>query len=139
MPINALELTSKKIFSEKFLLATPINHQLAKKKKIQGSDLKGSNLMLLEDGHCLRSQALEACSMLGAHEDQAFRATSLETLRQMVIAGSGITLIPEIAVKKEDKIAYLNIANPPTRSIGLYFRSGFARAELILEISKLLK
>jgi LysR family hydrogen peroxide-inducible transcriptional activator len=134
-PISDNSLEHEKIFSEKFLLATPKNHPLAKKKKVQASDLKNQNLMLLEDGHCLRNQALEACSMLGAFEDQTFRATSLETLRQMVIAGSGITLIPEIAVKKEDKIAYLNIVNAPSRTIGLYFRKGFSRRDLIRKIA----
>jgi len=139
MPVVASGLEHEKIFSEKFLLATPKNHELAKKKKISQHDLRGKNLMLLEDGHCLRDQALEACSMLGAFEQEDFKATSLETLRQMVIAGSGITLIPEIAVKKEDKIAYLNIANAPRRTIGLYFRKNFVRKKLIEEIAKLLK
>ena len=139
MPVAAADLSCEKIFSEKFLLATPKNHELAKKKKISHHDLRGKNLMLLEDGHCLRDQALEACSMLGAFEAQDFRATSLETLRQMVIAGSGITLIPEIAVNKADKIAYLNIANAPSRSIGLYYRKNFSRSELVKEIAQLLR
>jgi len=139
VPIAASDLDHVKIFSEKFLLATPKNHELAKKKKISQHDLRGKNLMLLEDGHCMRDQALEACSLLGAFEQEDFRATSLEVLRQMVIAGSGITLIPEIAVKKEDQIAYLNITNAPTRTIGLYFRKNFARKKLITEITKLLK
>lgn len=138
MPIGASNLETIKIFSEKFLLACATNHELAKKKKISPSDLKGKNLMLLEDGHCLRGQALEACSMFGAFEEQNFRATSLETLRQMVAAGNGITLIPEIAVKKDDKIAYTNIANAPTRSIGLFFRKSFIRGNLAKEIAKLL-
>ena len=138
-PIAENNLEYEKIFSEKFLLATPKNHPLARKKKIQARDLKNQKLMLLEDGHCLRNQALEACSMLGAFEDRAFKATSLETLRQMVIAGSGITLIPEIAVKKEDKIAYLNIVNAPTRTIGLYFRKGFSRRDLMLKIAQILE
>lgn len=139
MPIAEPDLLGEKIFTEKFLLAMPQNHQLAKKKKIQASDLKGQNLMLLEDGHCLRNQALEACSMLGAFEAQDFRATSLETLRQMVLAGSGITFMPEIAVKKDDKISYLPIANAPTRSIGLYFRKNFSRKELVKEVVGVLK
>ena len=54
-------------------------------------------LLLLEDGHCLRDQALDICSGAGVHEKQDFRATSLETLRQMVAAGVGITLLPELA------------------------------------------
>lgn len=132
-------LEYKKIFSEEFLLAVNKNHALAKKKKISASDLKNKNLMLLEDGHCLRAQALEACSLFGAFEEQDFRATSLETLRQMVLSGNGITLIPQIAVKNDDKIVYTKIVNAPSRSIGLYFRKNFIRRELVEEIAKLLK
>jgi LysR family hydrogen peroxide-inducible transcriptional activator len=137
IPIADSDLEYIKIFSEKFLLASSKNHELAKKKKISSGDLKGKNLMLLEDGHCLRGQALEACSMFGAFEEQNFRASSLETLREMIKAGNGITFIPEIAAKKDDKISYTEIANAPTRSIGLYFRKSFIRKELAEEIAKL--
>ncbi len=137
MPVDDSDLECQKIFSEEFLLALPQKHELAKKKKIQNKDLKEKNLMLLEDGHCLRNQALEACSMLGAFEQQDFRASSLETLRQMVISGAGITLMPEIAAKKEDKIAYVKIANAPKRTIGLYWRKSSSRKELMKEIVKI--
>ena len=138
-PVVAENLKMKKIFEEKFLLAVPKNHELANRKQVQQKDLKGKNLMLLEDGHCLRNQALEACSMIGAFEQQDFRATSLETLRQMVIAGSGITLMPEIAAQKEDKISYIKITNAPSRVIGLYWRKTSAKSELIEEIAKELR
>lgn len=139
MPAGDEKLESQKIFSEEFLLATPQNHALAKKKKIQTKDLQGSELMLLEDGHCLRNQALEACSLLGAFERQDFRASSLETLRQMVINGNGLTLIPEIAVRKSDKISYLKITNAPKRTIGIYWRKSSSQKELILELAKIAK
>jgi LysR family transcriptional regulator, hydrogen peroxide-inducible genes activator len=58
---------------------------------------RGETLLLLEDGHCLRDQALDVCSRIDVHEKQDFRATSLETLRQMVAAGHGVTLLPELA------------------------------------------
>lgn len=137
MPCDADDLEHKKIFSEEFLLAVSPKNALAKKKKIQIKDLKEKELMLLEDGHCLRAQALEACSMLGAFEQQDFRASSLETLRQMVINGFGITLMPKIAVKKEDKISYVKIANAPQRSIGLYWRKTSSRKVVMQEIAKL--
>ncbi len=60
-------------------------------------DLKDETLLLLEDGHCLRDQALDVCSGVGVQEKQDFRATSLETLRQMVATGAGVTLLPELA------------------------------------------
>lgn len=137
MPCNDFGLDHQKIFEEEFLLAVSQNHELAKKKKIDKKDFRKKELMLLEDGHCLRDQALEACSMLGSFEKQDFRASSLETLRQMVIAGVGITFIPEIAVKKEDKISYLKIVNAPKRRIGLYWRKSSARKKLFEELSKI--
>jgi LysR family hydrogen peroxide-inducible transcriptional activator len=138
-PVAAENLIHEKIFSEKFLLATPKNHELAKRKKISHRDLKGKNLMLLEDGHCMRNQAIAACDMLGAFEQQDFKATSLETLRQMVASGSGITLIPEIAVRKDDKIAYTEIVNAPSRTVGLYFRKSFSKEKLLKEIAVTLR
>jgi LysR family hydrogen peroxide-inducible transcriptional activator len=138
MPVLEDSLESKKIFSEEFLLAVPKNHDLAKAKKIAMKELKGKTLMLLEDGHCLRNQALEACSMMGAFEQQDFKATSLETLRQMVIAGAGITLMPEIAAHKEDKISYIKIAHAPQRTIGLVWRKSSSKKVLLEEVAKIL-
>ena len=139
MPINDDSLIGEKIFSEKFLLATPKNHALAKKSKIQIKELKNQELMLLEDGHCMRDQALEICSSVRAYENTDFQATSLETLRQMVANGNGITLMPEIAVRNDDKISYTKIFNAPFRTVGLYYRKSSVRKPLIKEIIKLAK
>jgi LysR family hydrogen peroxide-inducible transcriptional activator len=139
MPIADDNLIGEKIFSEKFLLATPKGHPFSKKSKIQIKELKKQELMLLEDGHCMRDQALEICSMVKAFENQDFRATSLETLRQMVANGTGITLMPEIAVRTDDKIAYVKIFNAPFRTIGIYYRKSSVQKNLIKEIIKLAK
>ena len=139
MPIADDNLIGEKIFSEKFLLATPKGHPFSKKSKIQIKELKNHELMLLEDGHCLRDQALEICSMVRAYENQDFRATSLETLRQMVANGTGITLIPEIAVRSDDKISYVKIFNAPFRTIGIHYRKSSVQKNLIKEIIKLAK
>ena len=139
MPIADENLIGEKIFSEKFLLATPKGHPFSKKSKIQIKELKNQELMLLEDGHCLRDQALEICSMVRAYENQDFRATSLETLRQMVANGTGITLIPEIAVRSDDKISYVKIFNAPFRTIGIHYRKSSVQKNLIKEIIKLAK
>lgn len=139
MPIKDDNLIGEKIFSEKFLLATPKGHPFSKKSKIQIKELRKQELMLLEDGHCLRDQALEICSMVKAFENQDFRATSLETLRQMVASGTGITLIPEIAVRSDDKISYVKIFNAPFRTIGIYYRKSSVQKNLIKEIIKLAK
>jgi LysR family hydrogen peroxide-inducible transcriptional activator len=139
MPIADENLIGEKIFSEKFLLATPKGHPFSKKSKIQIKELRNQELMLLEDGHCLRDQALEICSMVRAYENQDFRATSLETLRQMVANGTGITLIPEIAVRSDDKISYVKIFNAPFRTIGIHYRKSSVQKNLIKEIIKLAK
>jgi LysR family hydrogen peroxide-inducible transcriptional activator len=139
MPNLDNQLESKKIFTEEFLLAVPTSHNFAKKKIIDQKELQGLELMLLKEGHCLRDQALEVCSMIGAVEKQTFRATSLEALRQMIIAGSGITLIPEIAAKTGDGISYLKIKNPPKRAVGLFFRKSSAKKKLMMEVAKILE
>jgi LysR family hydrogen peroxide-inducible transcriptional activator len=139
MPIKDDNLIGEKIFSEKFLLATPKGHPFSKKSKIQIKELKKQELMLLEDGHCMRDQALEICSMVKAFENQDFKATSLETLRQMVANGTGITLMPEIAVRNDDKISYVKIFNAPFRTIGMHYRKSSVQKNLIKEIIKLAK
>jgi LysR family hydrogen peroxide-inducible transcriptional activator len=91
-----------------FVLAAPRAHPLAKKGARPASlgDLRGAHLLLLDDGHCLRDQALAVCA--GARtEELAFRATSLPTLAQMVSAGAGITLLPRMAVATESRRAHL--------------------------------
>ena len=138
-PIMEDDLESKKVFSEEFLLATPRNHPLTKHKKIHKKDLKNQTLMLLDDGHCLQKQALEFCSSISGFESEEFRASSLETLRQMVEIDAGITLIPEIAIKKDDKISYIKIIHAPTREIRIYFRKATSNKLLISQISDLIK
>jgi LysR family hydrogen peroxide-inducible transcriptional activator len=85
------------LYEEAFTLAVPAGHALAKKATVKTDDLAGETLLLLEDGHCLRDQALDVCSRVDVRESEDFRATSLETLRQMVAAGLGVTLLPELA------------------------------------------
>ena len=93
------QLHVEKLFDEPFVLAVPECSVLAGRKNIRLEDLADQNLLLLDDGHCLRDQALEVCQLAGAGEKSGFRATSLETLRQMVAANVGITLLPTLAVK----------------------------------------
>lgn len=131
MPILQHDFSCRKIFEEPFYLGLPKHHKLAKNKIICKKDLRGQELMLLEDGHCLRSQALEICSLLNAFESSDFKASSLETLRQMVEIGAGITLIPQIAIRKNDNISYVEIEHAPMREIGLYWRKNYYREELM--------
>ena len=113
----------------------------AGRASIKVDDLRHETLLLLEDGHCLRDQALEICAGTDLHEKQDFRATSLETLRQMVAAGVGITLLPELAGRGAYGAARGVTIKPfvkpvPTRTIGAVWRKSSARREVILALAK---
>ncbi|RZA31132.1 MAG: LysR family transcriptional regulator, partial [Lysobacteraceae bacterium] len=97
LPVHDEQLHSQFLFEEPFVLAVPEHHPLAARGSLGLSELNDQKLLLLEDGHCLREQALEVCRLSGANEKSEFRATSLETLRQMVAANGGITLLPILA------------------------------------------
>ena len=99
LPIHDDQLHIEPLFDEPFLLAVPQGHALAGRSSLELRDLDDQHLLLLEEGHCLRDQALDVCRMAGADERDGFRATSLETLRQMVASGVGITLLPMLAVQ----------------------------------------
>lgn len=140
LPVDAKGLTSQPLFDDPFLLAVPRNHALANRKRVTPEDLQGYPLLLLEDGHCLRDQALEVCSLMGGREQDEFRATSLETLRQMVVAGVGITLIPKLAQREGDGLIYIPFAAPaPLRTIGLVSRKTSARMECVDALASLMK
>ena len=132
LPVDTGEFAELDLFTEPFLLAAPASEPLADKKQAKLADLQGHAVLLLEEGHCLRGQALDVCVTAGANEYAGFHATSLETLRHMVGEGIGITLIPELAVPQQrnenDPIRYLPFAAPPpSRRIGLLWRKGSYR------------
>lgn len=117
------DLMTKELFEESFLLAVPEEHVLAEHETVGMKELDGARLLLLEDGHCLREQALGVCDKMGALESQDFKATSLETLRQMVVSGVGITLIPEMAKRNGDGLVYIPFEDPmPSRIIAMAWR-----------------
>ncbi|WP_392398254.1 DNA-binding transcriptional regulator OxyR [Edwardsiella piscicida] len=116
------------LFDQPMTLAVYSDHPWAEKERIAMPELAGEHLLMLEDGHCLRDQAMGFCFEAGADEDTHFRATSLETLRNMVAAGSGITLLPDLAVpsqRQRDGVCYLPCYKPePKRTIALVYRPG---------------
>lgn len=136
LPIIEKNFTSSVLFDEEFVLVTPAEHSLAKLKTIKQRDLDNKNVLLLEEGHCLREQALALCQKLNANEAQNFRATSLETLRHMVAAGVGITLMPRLACLASSSVSYIPFSAPkPLRTIGLVWRSSTAKTPLLEEIT----
>lgn len=136
LPVNHPDIEAAELFEEPFLLAVPQQHPYSTRKTVTYDDLYGQEILLLEEGHCLRDQALEVCQLARITEKADFRATSLETLRHMVAAGRGITLIPKLAAPSETKgIAYIPFSNPvPSRTIGLAWRKMSARKELFAEM-----
>jgi LysR family hydrogen peroxide-inducible transcriptional activator len=139
LPVEDKNLVCKKLFNDPFYLAVAKKHPLAKRKYVQLGALESYDLLLLNEGHCLRNQALSVCHMAGVSESQDFRATSLETLREMVKAGSGITLMPEIAMKPDKAITYIPFKAPvPKRRIALVYRKTTPRKTVMDMLVKLL-
>jgi LysR family transcriptional regulator, hydrogen peroxide-inducible genes activator len=137
VPLDGLE--ARPLYPENFTLAVPTHNPLAKRAHIKLDDLNGETLLLLEDGHCLRDQALDVCSRIDVKESEDYRATSLETLRQMVAAGLGITLLPELATRgpfgSGHGLAVKQFARPvPSRSVGAVWRKSTARTDAITAV-----
>ena len=136
-------LESRTLYKEFFTLAVPNGHILAGKSTVKVQDLKDQTVLLLEDGHCLRDQALEVCSRVDVREAEDFRATSLETLRQMVVAGFGITLLPELAVESpfgsQRGLTVRPFAKPaPARTVGAVWRKSSTRTAAISAVCDVL-
>src|SRR5690242_9625666 len=143
LPVELGGLESRELYREPFLVALPERHPLAAHDQVRVAELKGEPLLLLEDGHCLRDQALEVCSRVGVRESQDFRATSLETLRQMVAAGAGVTLLPELASRGAYRsgrgVALRPFVRPaPARQIGAVWRRTTPRRAAIEAVSGLI-
>jgi len=143
LPVEPAEFTEIQLFSESFLLAVPKREKFSTKSKITVGDLEDQEMLLLEEGHCLRGQALDVCFMAGAREQPGFRATSLETLRHMVGEGMGMTLLPELSVPrrqyKDDPIEYLQFNKPkPSRKIGMLYRNGSYREQTFKNLAQLI-
>ncbi len=141
LPVADNHLTGKVLFDEPFRLAVPAGNPLASHKTIELDLLSGQRLMLLEEGHCLRDQALEVCRLTGATEHESFRGTSLETLRQMVMAGVGLTLLPELACRDAQAPGNLSILRFPHdryfRRVGLFWRKTSALIPLLEQTADL--
>lgn len=144
LPVETSEFEEFNLYEESFELAVPANDPLAKRNRASLSDLNQREVLLLEEGHCLRGQALDVCLEAGASEYSTFRATSLETLRHMVAEGIGITLIPKLAVPAaataDGGVHYLPFNHPgPSRRVGLLYRSTTARRACFSAIGELIK
>lgn len=144
LPVTGESLHKQSLFTEDFVLAVPAGHPLAASEgTVDPRVLAGEQVLLLEEGHCLRDQALSVCRLTGASERRGFRATSLETLRQMVAAGVGITLLPELAVRPpvpaSDDVVLLRFSEPvPQREIAMLWRSTSIYQDLLPGMGELI-
>lgn len=139
-PLGALAHST--IAVDPFVVAMPKGHGLARKKRLSLDDLEGERVLLLDEGHCLRDQALSLCARADVDET-SFRATSLSTLAQMVSAGSGITLLPSLALEVENRRGQLVIrpfTRPsPHRTLALVWRPLSPLGDALKELSKTLR
>jgi LysR family hydrogen peroxide-inducible transcriptional activator len=135
LPLSEPDIDTAVLFNDVFLLAVPADDPRPADQRIKAIEIDQSKLILLEDGHCLRDQALAFCATAargngrgngGSAAGMAFAASSLSTVMQMVASGYGVTLIPQIAAdveQRDARIKFLRLENPqPGRSIGLAFR-----------------
>ena len=140
LPTDTNVFDTYPLFTESFLLALPQHHPLAEKDVIEDDDLKNEDLILLEEGHCFRNQALEVCKTTSAFENDRFQATSLETIRHLVAAGEGLTLMPQIAAQDNDGLIYRPLANPNfKREIGLITEKAPLKKLLITKLAQLIR
>jgi LysR family hydrogen peroxide-inducible transcriptional activator len=126
---------------ETFWVAFPINHPLSKGGPIPSLELPADELLLLEEGHCLRDHALSACHRSGLQRSAAFQGTSLYTLLEMVAGGQGITLLPEMAITSglinQERISLRPLAEKgPHREIGLVWRATYHRKKDLRLLAK---
>ena len=133
LPFDAPGVETETLADDEFMLVTPENHRLASKNGVEPSDLRDEQLLLLEDGHCLRDQTAAVCGLGALKSDRAeISATSLHTLVQMVSSGLGISVLPKLAANSglthEARLAVRAFSEPVIgRSIGVAWRTGSSR------------
>jgi len=141
LPLEKAEFETIDLFKDRFLLAVPAEDPLPERSRVTTSDVNARRLVLLEEGHCLRDQALSYCGDRG-YVQARLGATSLATVLQMVASGYGVTLLPEVAVNievRDERVKLLRFAEPqPQRNIGLAWRSTSPRKAEFLELGQIL-
>lgn len=133
LPAPHPEIETLSLFEDSFLLAAPSDDALSNHARITADDIDQSRLILLEEGHCLRDQALAFCADASGGTLRELGATSLTTVMQMVANGYGVTLIPEIALQveaRDERVKLARFAAPePYRTVGLGWRRTSSRAQ----------
>ena len=146
LPVEEARLEEAALYREPFVLVTPEGHPLAggRTRRVAETDLERAEVLLLEEGHCLRAQALSVCDRAGARETGRIQATSLPTLVQMVANGLGVSLLPQLALDLEvrgpSRLAVRRFREPPPgRTVGLAWRPESVRSEEFHLLAELLR
>jgi LysR family hydrogen peroxide-inducible transcriptional activator len=142
LPVAEPEIETLELFSDGFVLALPASRSVPDRAEATPELFENERLLLLEEGHCLRDQALSFCSLSQVQNLNTFGTTSLSTLVQMVANGFGVTLLPRMSLDTEarrDDIKLLAFGRPePTRKIGLAWRQSTPRRHDFLELGTML-
>ncbi len=145
LPVRGEDIEVMALFREAFVVALPKGHALAGQARVSEAALCGENVLLLEEGHCMRDQALAICRATSSDQREELKATSIETLRQMVAAGVGCTLLPRLAAMPgagsihSGMVEIRPFAQPePTRTIGLAWRRRCPREATMRQLGELI-
>lgn len=145
LPVRGDDIEVMPLFRETFVVALPKGHALAGQERISETALCGENVLLLEEGHCMRDQALAICGATSSDQREELKATSIETLRQMVAAGVGCTLLPRLAAIpgagsiESGMVEIRRFEAPePVRTIGLAWRRGYPREAAVRSLGDLI-
>ncbi|NJO21649.1 MAG: LysR family transcriptional regulator [Sphingomonadales bacterium] len=144
LPVRGADLQTARLFREPLLIVAPSDHRLAAHDHVERSDLKGEIVLSLERGHRLHDQVRDLCEQFGAHLSLDYEGTSLDTLRQMVGMGMGISLLPALYVRAEvvqDKqvVARQMRSRTPFRMIGMIWRGHSARQDEFFALAGLVR
>jgi len=144
LPIDDPDVETHHLFDDAFILATKATPENANLKSATPDMILQDQLLLLEEGHCLRDQALSFCHMMTPDARESFGASSLSTIMQMVVNGYGITLLPDMAVsieaQRSEDLRLLRFAAPePKREIGLAWRKSSPRKSEFMQLGELLR
>lgn len=141
LPIKHADLEELPLFEDRFLLALPKERKISGRIRATSQLIETERLLLLEEGHCLRDQALTYCSLQQVNAVNTFGASSLSTIVEMVSAGFGITLLPEMSLGVEARgreLSMIRFIDPePSRTIGLVWRSTSPRKGDFVELGRL--
>jgi LysR family hydrogen peroxide-inducible transcriptional activator len=140
-PVDAGEFEEVPLLQEPFLAYLPEGHALWRRKKLDLIDLQEQSMWVLGEGHCFREQALSLCDRPSSagHENVLYESGSIETLKQLVRNGSGMTLVPELSVEPGDPHVRRFVAPEPVRQVSLVVRRPFVRRKLLEEMARCIR